>query len=87
MGVVIYGLTLSVFLAFGFMNVIEFEFIVVICIFSAVWKLKSKCTLKNIGLYRDDGLGVIQQTSGTHIERLKKECDKNIQRHWLQDNH
>lgn len=40
MGSVIYGITLSVFLAFDFMSLIEFEFIVAVCIFfSAAWNI------------------------------------------------
>ena len=35
-------------------------------------KVNTITGLSNIGLYRDDGLGVIDQTSGTHRERLKK---------------
>ena len=31
-----------------------------------------------IGLYRDDGLGILQQTSGSHIERMKKTILKKI---------
>ena len=35
-------------------------------------KITSMVGFGNIGLYRDDGFGIIEQTSGTHRERLKK---------------
>ena len=35
-------------------------------------KIISIVGFKIIGLYRDDGLGIIEQTRGTHRERLKK---------------
>ena len=39
-------------------------------------KVNTVTGLTNIVLYRDDGLGVIDQTSGTHRERLKKKIIK-----------
>ena len=39
-------------------------------------KITSMVGFGNIGLYRDDGLGIIEQTSGTHRERLKKKIIK-----------
>ena len=41
-------------------------------------KINTATGLSSIGLYRDDGLGVIDQTSGTHRERLKKKIIKTF---------
>ena len=44
-------------------------------------KIKSSTSLRNIGFYRDDGLGIINQSSGTHLEKIKKgiiEIFKNV---------
>ena len=39
-------------------------------------KITNMVEFGNICLYRDDGLGIIEQTSGTHRERLKKKIIK-----------
>ena len=39
-------------------------------------KVNTVTGLSNIGLYRDEGLGVIDQTSRAHRERLKKKKTK-----------
>ena len=41
-------------------------------------KITSIVGFGNIGLYRDDGLGIVEQTSGTHRERLKKKIIKTF---------
>ena len=39
-------------------------------------KIKSTTSLRDIGLYRDDGLGIIKQSSGTHLDKIKKDIIK-----------
>ena len=39
-------------------------------------KIKRFSNLRHIGLYRDDGLGIIKQSSGTHLENIKKDVIK-----------
>ena len=41
-------------------------------------KITSMVGFGNIDLYRDDDIGIIEQTSGTHRERLKKKPLKNL---------
>ena len=48
-----------------------------VCLF-LLDKLKCVYTLNNIGLYRYDDLGLIEQTSGTRVERLKQNLTKII---------
>ena len=38
--------------------------------------IKSSTSLRNIGLYRNDGLVNIKQSSGTHLEKIKKDIIK-----------
>ena len=49
----------------------------------ALSKFESVCDPKRIGLYRDDGLAIIQPK---HSQIIKKKTNKSIQRllrHWL----
>ena len=39
-------------------------------------KIKGITSLNDIGLYRDDGLGIIKQSSGTHLDKIKKDIIK-----------
>ena len=48
-------------------------------------KLSNIINRENIGLYRDDGLGICQNMSKTEVERLKKKNCENIQRKWFID--
>ena len=36
-------------------------------------KISEICNKCDIGLYRDDGLAVFRNKSGTHLEKIKKE--------------
>lgn len=46
-------------------------------------KLSSKYNKNEIGLYRDDGLAVFKNVSGTQIERIKKDFQKIFKNHGL----
>ena len=46
-------------------------------------KISKKYDKNSIGLYRDDGLSVFRNKSGTQLEKNKKELPKNIQGLWF----
>ena len=41
---------------------------------SLLVKIKETWNKVNIGLYRDDGLAVFTNKTGTHLEKIKKNC-------------
>ena len=48
-------------------------------------KISEKYEKNNISLYRDGGLSVFKNKSGTQLERIKKELTKNIQGLWFRN--
>ena len=38
--------------------------------------LGRQCNIKNIGLYRDDGLSIFKNCSGPQLEKVKKQLQK-----------
>ena len=48
-------------------------------------KISEKYEKNRCRLYRDDGLSVFKNKSGTQLERIKKNLQKNIQGLWFRN--
>ena len=48
-----------------------------------LYALSLKYNKRNIGLYRNDGLAVFRNVSGSHCEKIKKDFQKLFQQHGL----
>ena len=47
-------------------------------------KVSEICNKSNIGLYRDDGLSIFRNKSGTQLERMKKKLQRLFKEHDLE---
>ena len=58
-----------------------------ICVITGIYILSQLSNLlpqEDIGLYRDDGLILLQNTNGQLTDRIKKKkCNKVVQRNWI----
>ena len=46
-------------------------------------KISGICNKSNIGLYRDDGLSIFRNKSGTQLKKLKKNFERLFREYYL----
>ena len=52
-----------------------------------LYQLSTNYNKKDIGLYREDGLAIFKNVSGSKVEKIKKDIQKLLKDHHLKHNY